>query len=390
MELQTYKSLLDQVKAINVRYDKINELTGENFNVFKILKLESSEVRMHSAFIAELLNPNGSHGQKDAFLKLFVKDFCFKESQIDTNNCKVEIEKHTGFITKDGTEGGRIDIIISDKSHNHIIIENKIYAGDQQNQLLRYHKYSPNAHLIYLTLYGNEPSVESKHELQSNIDYRCCSYTTDIFNWLENCRKEVTVLPIIRESITQYLNLIKQLTNQTINDTMKDELSNTILLNLEASFTIADNLNNALSKLLDKLEGELEEIANELDIETSFNINKEFKKNYTGFWFWKKNWSNVNIGFQFHNYDKNLMYGIQTKHDPVKTPISLNLRDKLSHLNNETVKPNNWWTISYMLDEPYSNWEKFEVWRAIEDGSMKNVIKEKVESLLRLTNGIDL
>jgi hypothetical protein len=29
-----YKSLLDQVNAITTRYKKINELTGENFNVF--------------------------------------------------------------------------------------------------------------------------------------------------------------------------------------------------------------------------------------------------------------------------------------------------------------------------------------------------------------------
>ena len=72
MEIHQLKSLLDQVNAITAKYRKINDLTGENFNVFRILKLESSEVRMHSAFIAELLNPHGSHGQRDVFLKLFV------------------------------------------------------------------------------------------------------------------------------------------------------------------------------------------------------------------------------------------------------------------------------------------------------------------------------
>jgi len=140
MEIIRLKHLLDQVKALNDRYKKINELTGENFNVFRILKLESSEVRMHSAFLAELLNPNGSHGQKDAFLKLFLKSFCFKNNPINSESCKVEVEKHTGFINEQGTEGGRIDIVITDTESKHqIIIENKIYAGDQANQLFRYH-----------------------------------------------------------------------------------------------------------------------------------------------------------------------------------------------------------------------------------------------------------
>jgi len=68
-----YDSLLDQVNAISKKYKKVNELTGENFNIFRILKLESSEVKTHSAFIAELLKPSGSHGQKDTFFKIIYK-----------------------------------------------------------------------------------------------------------------------------------------------------------------------------------------------------------------------------------------------------------------------------------------------------------------------------
>ncbi len=132
METIQFKTLLEQVNTLNNHYKRINDLTGENFNIFRILKLESSEVRLHSAFLAELLNPKGNHGQKDTFLKLFVDIFCFKNNPIDTESCRVVIEKHTGFISEDQTEGGRIDIIITDKSKNQIIIENKIYAGDQK------------------------------------------------------------------------------------------------------------------------------------------------------------------------------------------------------------------------------------------------------------------
>ena len=40
---------------------------GENFNVFNVLGLWSEEVRLHSAMLAELLNPDGSHGCSEAF-----------------------------------------------------------------------------------------------------------------------------------------------------------------------------------------------------------------------------------------------------------------------------------------------------------------------------------
>ncbi len=71
--METMKNLLSQVSSIIQQYEKVAELTGENFNVFKILKVETKEVKTHSAFIAELLNPQGSHGQGDVFLKLFVE-----------------------------------------------------------------------------------------------------------------------------------------------------------------------------------------------------------------------------------------------------------------------------------------------------------------------------
>ena len=47
MEEQNIKNLLNQVLAINKRYEKINELSGENFNLFKVLKMQlcSNEIK---------------------------------------------------------------------------------------------------------------------------------------------------------------------------------------------------------------------------------------------------------------------------------------------------------------------------------------------------------
>ena len=101
---------------------------GENFNIFKVLGLSTSEVRLHSAFLAELLNPNGSHGMGDSFLKSFlgtvIPDF---ESVFETTSSEVIVEYVIDNISMpDEEHGGRIDILIRNNSHQAIIIENKI------------------------------------------------------------------------------------------------------------------------------------------------------------------------------------------------------------------------------------------------------------------------
>lgn len=59
--------LLQNVAIIQEKYDEEAKANGENFNIFAVMNMEHSEVSTHSAIIGELLNPNGSHGQKDFF-----------------------------------------------------------------------------------------------------------------------------------------------------------------------------------------------------------------------------------------------------------------------------------------------------------------------------------
>lgn len=67
----TLDKLLSNVGAIHNNYKKQHLESGNAFNVFEIINVTTDEVRLHSKFIAELLNPNGSHGQQDLFLSLF-------------------------------------------------------------------------------------------------------------------------------------------------------------------------------------------------------------------------------------------------------------------------------------------------------------------------------
>ncbi|MEX0739814.1 MAG: PD-(D/E)XK nuclease family protein [Pseudohongiella sp.] len=222
MDTGALKLLYTNVSQIISKHSALAEATGENFNVFQILGLESAEVRTHSAFLCELLNSKGSHGQGDRYLRLFADRFSIED--FHTPSSTIEVEKYIGGITSDYENGGRIDILIKDKDNRQILIENKIYASDQEKQLLRYHRFDPHARLIYLTLNGLPPPERSTGNTLSKDHVLSLSYKDDIIGWLDACLKESVSKPLIRETITQYITLVRNLTGQIENQRMSSDI----------------------------------------------------------------------------------------------------------------------------------------------------------------------
>lgn len=199
---------------------------GENYNLFSILSIERYELK-HSALIANLLDPKGSHGCGDAFLRAFF-EIALKGTAYPFESStppQSYTEHYTGPIA--GDTGGRIDILVESKSkssHYGLIIENKIYAGDQDKQLTRYDNYGKTTFgadgylLVYLTLYGYDASKESTATKSAEeVGYLRLSYAEDILRWLEQCARLAYDKPLVRESLNQYIRTIKQLTYQDMN-----------------------------------------------------------------------------------------------------------------------------------------------------------------------------
>lgn len=193
---------------------------GDYFNVFNVLGLSSNETRTHSAFIAELLNPYGSHGLGDFFLKKFISQMRVDNLNLDLPKAFVEVERVIGAIDENYDKGGRIDIIIED-GKKAIIIENKIYAQDQYKQLVRYNNYAKSTfqdyRLLYLTLNKDSASESSTQDDQGQLlpheDYLPITYREYIINWLEDCANEIST-GTVKVIIKQYIDLLKQLTYQ--------------------------------------------------------------------------------------------------------------------------------------------------------------------------------
>lgn len=256
-----YFQLLAKINSIIKVYEKHAKLSGEKFNIFSIMGMESDEVRTHSAIIGELLNPKGNHSLGSKPLELFIEQVLKGNDDFtldyDSSICQKEV--HIGTINDDKTEGGRVDLILKDSKGVKLVIENKIYAPEQKNQLGRYKNQYPDAKILYLTLDGKD----SREEVE--FEYGRISYENHILSWLDACAKEAFDKPMVREVLNQYALLIRKLTNQTINVEMKEEIVEIISNNYQESLEIYKNFEDARRNIVSGIFENLENNQIKLD-----------------------------------------------------------------------------------------------------------------------------
>ena len=126
-----------------------------DYNVFDILEVNAKEVIM-CRFLADLLNPEGRHGYGILFLKSFMHDLLKEDSVSDLSLAHTDVVKEYVI-----DHGRRIDIVIQNPCF-FIPIEVKIYAGEQEGQCYDYYQYARNAKMVYLTRFGDVPSLYSR------------------------------------------------------------------------------------------------------------------------------------------------------------------------------------------------------------------------------------
>ncbi|MBE0495620.1 MAG: PD-(D/E)XK nuclease family protein [Campylobacterales bacterium] len=237
---------------VGVEEIKNSQKPSEDFNIFATLGIEALETR-HSKFLAELLNPSGSHGCGDLFLEHFLlleplqskietihvdmHSFC-KRAKVETEQFHL-VEKNLSYI----------DIAI-ESGNTAIVIENKIYAPDQHKQLYRYYKAKANEKfsniiIIYLTLDGKMPSEQSLHKCLTSDDIELLSYETHIYDWLLKAIEKVE-FENIKIILNQYLTTLEKLSNK--NSKKENNAIADILMqkdNLQTAISIANALPRA-------------------------------------------------------------------------------------------------------------------------------------------------
>jgi len=395
------EQLLKDVSFIKEKYDEIAKITGDNFNIFKLLGKERDELS-HSKILTALLDPKGTHDCNGIFLKLFFEHFLQGKynPKIDFNDCHVYKEHSIG-------EDGRLDIYI-DSGDVRVVIENKINAGDGKGQLERYSNFlrGENDHLIYLTLNGRA-ATEGSHR---GVEYIRLAYgkkdgdeigdtkkdvndksvfAGSIIDWLKDCQKEVFNKPLVRETIEQYINLLKIITNQTRSNKMKDEIIKNITktaADIIAAKEISRNISEAIKAVIILKFGEL---MLKSKVVTKFGLKPDFQDiqkwcledKYCGFSFKIPGWENFGIAFQFQGRDLDeLRYGFA---DPIPD-ASLNtyLRQKAVELK---YKSSIHWPL-YGVMENYRNWWDDNFFQDLysNPAAITKAFEEKIEDMMKI------
>ena len=376
--MDNIKNLLNLVGKISEKNNEILDATGGRFNIFRVCGVNHYE-NIHSAIIAEFLNPKGSHGLKSKLLECFIETLCeiknekesFKIENFNCENAHVGTEHHTG--------NGFIDILITDNQNKAIIIENKIYAGDQPDQLKRYDDYAKEnykggSQIVYLTLGGGEASEQSCE----GVDYLPISFAKTIIDWLEKCVAIASRFPMVRETIIQYINHLKQLTNQDMSAKNEKEVVEVLINNIEAAKIISQDFPKIFDAIAKKrFNEEMEKFAESVGLTYEYWGSTESYLEFN-----LKNpakWNNAYIRFT------KPVYGITTNNEASifeETQKTLHERMKKAYKGYDA-----WWGLQ--IPYPVLTIDTWKTDILNSDNFFKDC-KEKVKDLLRAMEGLNL
>ncbi|MEE1898676.1 PD-(D/E)XK nuclease family protein [Flavobacterium rakeshii] len=336
----------------------------------------------HSAILAELLDPNGTHGLKHILLESFIGNLgeYFTIEKFNSKTARVKIEH--------SSEEGRVDILIDDNENRAIIIENKIYAKDQPEQLIRYDRfaqmYENGYQLLYLTLFGNDASEQSSQ----NVCYLAISYNEHIINWLEKCLSIASRSLIVRETIIQYINHLKQLTNQDMDIKNKEEITEVLskIENLRAAQAIYQNYSATYNCLAEKyFNPKMEEFISQQGLFYHYESSEE---RYIKFHITSPKWQGKYwIGFTFES--NRCHYGLCNNFNEFRLSDEnrIKLHENLNNLSVFSRKESNWWPFYASIPNlTIDNWEH----DIIKSDNFLNDCINKIKKLLKALESIDI
>jgi len=140
------------------------------FNPIKVMGMEHMEIR-HSKILGWLLDPRGNHGLGDEFLKAFLSEALRGEYNKNLNSLDIS---NTSLIHSNAyIEWNRIDIFVECPEQKWaFVIENKIYAKQSKDQLMRYRKHVESRYSdhrvigVFLTLEDEIPDDKAYCQIQ--------------------------------------------------------------------------------------------------------------------------------------------------------------------------------------------------------------------------------
>jgi hypothetical protein len=189
-ELSQFLARLEERLDLVAEYEsRLAQFEAPRFNLFASGFIDPDENKI-TDILADLLDPKGSHGQGALFCSSFLEAVGFDralKSSIDGARVR----------TQHPTSRGRfIDLTV--RLGKHILgLENKIDAGERNNQVADYIQYLATEHkaddwfFVFLTTDGHRPSTPTKDEWEAHASLpdrrvRALSYA-EMSRWVTSC-----------------------------------------------------------------------------------------------------------------------------------------------------------------------------------------------------------
>ena len=181
------------IDVATIAQRQLDLVAATRFSVFGYFK-ENENIL--SAIFADLMRPDGSHGQGPAFLDHFLR-------QIEQRSCGRSIrarrdygdlrqfEVYTEYVID---HDRRIDIVLR-KDNHWIAVENKPWAVEQADQLRDYltyvHDRDCGSCVLYLNGRGEESTTIPPNQTESYlmIPYNGGESGPSVYSWIDECLK---------------------------------------------------------------------------------------------------------------------------------------------------------------------------------------------------------
>jgi hypothetical protein len=199
----------------------------------------------------------------------------------------------------------------------------------------------------------------------------------NIVTWLESCRKESVTHSLLRETITQYINLINHLTGKSMSQVTNKEI---------AEFLIRDNEHLKSAYIIKGLIRYTEEIIISdffsglqiSDPNWQVEISEKISKKYSGFCFRKNEWQHCRIRYEFQRANtEELYYGVNLIGQGKETPVELKqaLEKEFAPAK---VNQAGWCDVKAF---EYRDWNNSDTMMALKHGEVLNLIKSQLSEI---------
>ena len=206
-----FRHMRAALRTIKAFGETLEQQRAPRFNLFQLLGVAENEVGTHSALLADLLRPEGTHGQGTLFLDAFLT-YCQKK-WADFPRPQETTASVLWTVGPKNTHWGNLDLVIeAPQCKLLLVIENKIHASEQPRQLWRYAQWMQQQTayplmgkaLLYLTPDGRCSTTAA------GVYYYRLSYHGDVAAWLRSILHELHASHV-REALRQYLDILPTL-----------------------------------------------------------------------------------------------------------------------------------------------------------------------------------